>query len=127
MAKAVYYPTQLTDELAAETRKSFDEIVAGVAAPSEAAAPRNAPKQNRYITVLVNMPHVKKYGKGPTMSLTYGCSFVVVVGDHVLCPPTRLNPKWTRGIVTDLEANGYRGRVKYVAPLGGEKKGDGSK
>lgn len=123
-----FYPSKLTDELAAETRRSFDKIVADMAAPAAGAVTkRDSKPKKRYITVLVTMPHVKKYGKAPTMQLTYGCSFAVVVGDKVLCPPTRLNPKWTTGVVTDLEANGYRGPVKYVAAFGGKKKAGGSK
>jgi hypothetical protein len=68
------------------------------------------------------MPHVQKYGKRAKMSLTYACSFDVAVGDHVLCPPTRLNAKWTPGVVTALNSNGYRGPVKYVAAAGAKRK-----
>jgi hypothetical protein len=118
---ALFTDAELAEDLAAEaqvTNQSFDKIVAGMAAPKRAAQKPAKPKKS-YITVRVTMPHVKQYGKPPVMSLTYGCSFVVVVGDQVLCPPTRLNPKWTRGTVTDLKDNGYHGPVKYVAPLGG--------
>ncbi len=73
------------------------------------------------VAVRVEMPHVAQYGKKSTMDLTYGCSSPVAVGDTVLCPPTRLNQKWTRGTVLavhhDVDAAGYRGRVKYVKPL----------
>jgi hypothetical protein len=97
-------------------------LVARSDAAAVATAARLAKPKKSYITVLVTMPHVKKYGKKPVMSLTYGCSFAVAVGDPVLCPPTRLNPQWTRGIVTDLEGSGYRGPVKYVAAFGAKKK-----
>jgi hypothetical protein len=128
MASPTFYPSTLTDEilaeesaavLAAKMQKSFDKIVADMAAPTAKAAPQSVKAAKRHITVRVTMPHVKKYGKQPVMTLTYACTFVVTVGEKVLCPPTRLNPKWTTGVVTDLEANGYRGPVKYVAPLGG--------
>jgi hypothetical protein len=102
MATATYYPLTLTEQQ--------------VTAPARRGKPAST-----LITVRVTMPHVKKYGKNPTMSLTYACSFDVQVGDLVLCPPTRLNPKWTQGVVTELGPNGYRGPVKYVAALGRKK------
>ena len=102
MTIATYYPLTLTEQQ--------------VAAPTRGGKPATT-----LITVRVTMPHVKKYGKPPTMSLTYACSFPVVVGDRVLCPPTRLNPKWTQGVVIGLKANGYRGPVKFVAALGRKK------
>jgi hypothetical protein len=128
MAKPTFYPTTLTEDLAVnsreETRYQFDTIVADLTAPVADSNPRvSDAKLRTFVTVRVNMPHVAKYGKPSIMELTYGCSFVVRVGDRVLCPPTRLNPKWTTGVVKDLAANGYRGPVKYIAPLGAKKKG----
>jgi hypothetical protein len=121
MSTSTLHQTTLTEEVATEKQQTFDAIVAGMVARSEAVAARSSKAEKRYITVLVTMPHVKKYGQKPTMSLTYGCSFAVTVGDQVLCPPTRLHAKWTRGVVTNLEGSGYRGPVKYVAALGAKK------
>ena len=124
MSTTTYYPTELTDTVAAQaqtaqTQSRFDTIAANMAT-STGTDPfaTAAPKKKRYITVLVHMPHVAKYGKDSTMSLTYGCSFDVKIGDTVLCPPTPLHSKWTKGMVTDLTGTGYRGRVKYVAKIG---------
>jgi hypothetical protein len=126
MATPTYYPTTLTEELAAESRKSFEKIIADMttsgcaASPVTTASHTAAKPRKHFITVRVTMPHVKKYGKKPEMSLTYGCSFDVCVGDQVRCPPTRLNTKWALGVVTDIEADrlgGYRGPVKYVAAV----------
>ncbi|MFF2053687.1 hypothetical protein ACFVU2_18940 [Leifsonia sp. NPDC058194] len=102
MRTATYYPLTLTEQ--------------PVTSPDRRGKPATT-----FITVRVTMPHVQKYGKNPTMLLAYACSFAVKVGDPVLCPPTRLNPKWTRGIVTQLTAGSYRGPVKYVAALGKKK------
>lgn len=71
------------------------------------------------ITVEVDMPHLSRYGRPTTQTLTYGATFPVALGQIVLCPPTRLNPTWTRGRVVALDsADEYAGRLKYVAPLG---------
>lgn len=77
---------------------------------------RIKPKHDR-ITVMLDLPHLKRYGHQTTRELTYGCSFPVQVGDVVRCPPTPLYGHWTTGVVTALEANGYRGRVKYVRKI----------
>lgn len=45
------------------------------------------PKKHR-ITVMLDLPHLKKYGREPTRELVYGCNFAVAVGDLVSCPPT---------------------------------------
>lgn len=79
------------------------------------------------VTVRVEMPHVAKYGKNPVMDLTYASSQAVRVGQTVLCPPTRVHDKWTRGTVLGVYAadsaeagtlpSDYRGRIKYIKPL----------
>lgn len=102
MRTATYYPLTLTEQQVTTTAR------------------RGKPAMT-FITVRVTMPHLQKYGKNPTMLLAYACSFAVKVGDRVLCPPTRLNPKWTQGVVTQLTAGGYRGPVKFVAELGRKK------
>lgn len=84
---------------------------------SGTTSPKSENPNRRFITVLVVMPHVGRYGQRKVMSLTYGCTFDVKVGDAVLCPPTRLNPQWTRGSVKSLDSNGYAGPIKYVASL----------
>lgn len=99
MANTTYYPTLLTEELVKQ-------------AESKTPQPRR-----RYITVLVQMPHLRKYGKNPMMRLTYGADFPVSPGDTVLCPPTRLEPRWTKGTVVELDPGSYRGPVKYVRPI----------
>lgn len=128
MATPTFYPTTLTDEalaesLKVETQRSFDKIVADMKTPPAESVQGRAKPKRHFVTVRVTMPHVQRYGKPATMQLTYGCTFDVTVGDTVLCPPTRLNQKWTRGVVVDLDSNGYRGPVKYLAALGGKKNG----
>lgn len=76
--------------------------------------PTSVNPQRRFISVLVVMPHVSKYGQKKVMTLTYGCTFEVKVGDPVWCPPTRLNGKWIKGSVKSLDPTGYAGPVKYV-------------
>lgn len=71
------------------------------------------PKSDR-VVVLINFPHLEKYGHESTRELVYGCGFSVKVGDLVSCPPTKLHPKRTTGVVISLSSNGYRGPVKYV-------------
>lgn len=73
--------------------------------------------KRRFISVLVVMPHVARYGQRKVMTLTYGCTFDVKVGDSVWCPPTKVNKNWTRGSVKALDPTGYAGPVKYVAPF----------
>lgn len=110
-----YAPHELTDDLAkaAEAERTGTPVLHGNSMPGKSAQPGRM-----FITVAVKMPHVTKYNRKPEMRLTYGTRYVVQVGDIVLCPPTRLNPKWTRGVVIDLSPSGYRGPVKYVKPLG---------
>lgn len=80
------------------------------------------PKKHR-ITVMLDLPHLKKYGREPTRELVYGCSFKVAVGDLVSCPPTpRGKNKWTTGIVVALDGGHYRGPVKFVRKLKSAKK-----
>lgn len=74
------------------------------------------------VSVEVTMPHVQKYGKATTMTLLYGAKFPVRPGMKVLCPPTRLNGKWTIGRVVAIDEPGsYTGKIKYVARLGRRK------
>ncbi|OAV62815.1 hypothetical protein [Enteractinococcus helveticum] len=73
-------------------------------------------QEDRRITVLINFP--KRYGPGRTVELTYGCDFDVSIGNAVDCPPTPYQDSWTVGMVVALNANGWRGRVKYVQPVG---------
>lgn len=102
-------PDWLVDQRDIDSR--FEEITRGVnlVSPSE----KERPADDR-IVVLIEFPHVGKFGHETTRELVYGCSFPVEVGDLVSCPPTRLHPKRTTGVVTALGSNGYRGPVKYV-------------
>lgn len=74
---------------------------------------KKKPRSDR-IRVLVNLPHLEKYGHEPTVELVYGCQFEVSIGDAVKCPPTPLYGKWSTGIVIALDGKGYRGPVKQV-------------
>lgn len=105
-----------TEELIASSdlKVQFDAVVGSLEIVKPDA--RNKPKHDR-ITVMVELPHLKRYGHQPTREMTYGCSFPVQVGDLVRCPPTPLYGHWTTGVVTALEANGYCGRVKYVRKI----------
>lgn len=89
----------------------FEEITKNVSISSPDN--REKPAEDR-IVVLINFPHLEKYGHESTRELVYGCSFSVKVGDLVSCPPTRLHPKRTNGVVISLGNNGYKGPVKYV-------------
>lgn len=67
------------------------------------------------IEVRVEMPHTQHYGhEGSVRYLTYGCGFPVRIGDTVMCPPTRLWPKWSEGIVVSIGTSTYAGPVKDV-------------
>lgn len=85
---------------------------------SGTAAPKTPNPERSFVTVEVEMPHLARYGRPTTMTLVYGANFPVKLGQRVLCPPTRLNPKWSHGTVVALDAGGYTGRVKYLAPMG---------
>lgn len=75
------------------------------------------PKKNR-ITVMLDLPHLKKYGRNPTRELVYGCTFKVAIGDLVSCPPTpRGKNKWTTGMVVALDGGHYKGPVKFVKKI----------
>ena len=70
------------------------------------------------VTVRVDMPHLRKYGRSSVVTLAYGATFDVKAGDAVMCPPTRLNKQWTKGTVIavdDLVVSDWSGRLKYVA------------
>jgi len=70
------------------------------------------------VTVRVDMPHLKKYGRPSVATLAYGATFDVKPGDMVMCPPTRLNKTWTKGTVIavdELASSDWTGRLKYVA------------
>lgn len=71
------------------------------------------------VTVEVYTPHSANNPKLVRRILLYGAKFPVRVGQTVLVPPTQLQPKWSRGkiIATDATTK-YRGKIKYVAPLG---------
>lgn len=69
------------------------------------------------ITVLLELPHLKRYNRDPVVELTYGCNFAVDIGDRVLCPPTPRYRAWTTGVVMALHGSGYKGRVKYVKQI----------
>ena len=106
----IEHKTKNTPWDAEATNKEFDSIVGSLTIVDE----RESPENNR-ITVMVDMPHVRKYGhRETTRELVYGCSFPVKKGDTVLCPPTPRNKKWSTGVVVSLDGRGYKGRVKYV-------------
>lgn len=92
-----------------------DQTYAQIVAELDFGQPAQVPPDRR-VTVLVNMKHLRNYGRGPVCKLTYGCDFPVAVGDTVAVPPTRLNAIWTEGTVIALEADGYSGPVRYVKP-----------
>lgn len=78
---------------------------------------KSQPKRNR-ITVVIDLPHLKKYGHDPTRELVYGCNFPVALGDLVSCPPTPLGKqKWTTAMVVALDGGRYKGPVKYVRKI----------
>lgn len=74
------------------------------------------PDRNR-ITVMLELPHLKKYGREPTLELVYGCNFAVAVGDLVSCPPTPYKSSWTTGMVVALDGGSYKGPVKHVRKI----------
>lgn len=97
-----------------EADQTFDAIVGNLTLT--VIDKRAVPGKNR-ITVLLDLPHLEKYGHQRTRELVYGCNFPVAVGDQVLCPPTPLYSKWTTGVITALDGRQYRGRVKYVRKI----------
>lgn len=99
---------------ASEVDRQFEEIAKNFTVIDLDKA--SMPEKNR-ITVLLDLPHLRRYGHQPTRELVYGCNFAVAVGDLVSCPPTPLNNTWTTGVVTALNGGGYRGRVKYVRKI----------
>ena len=68
------------------------------------------------VEVLVNMRHLRNYGRDPNPRLTYGCGFPVAVGDQVRIPPSPQNQQWTLGTVVALDPVGYDGPVKNIRP-----------
>lgn len=78
--------------------------------------------KDRRITVMLHLPYLADYGMPTTIEPVYGCSFSVVVGDAVLCPPTpRGDGSWNVGVVVALDGRGYDGPVKYVRPINNEE------
>lgn len=95
----------------------FDDMVANYQQWSQ-----TNPEEDDHITVMLNLPHLAKYGRPTTVELVYGCTFPVAVGDAVLCPPTpRGEPTWTTGVVVALDGRGYKGPVKYVRKINSSK------
>lgn len=99
---------------ASETDKQFEEIAKNFAVIDLSTA--QMPDKNR-ITVMLDLPHMKKYGREPTLELVYGCNFAVSIGDLVSCPPTPRKSSWTTGMVVALDGGNYKGRVKHVKKL----------
>lgn len=98
-----------------EMDKQFEEIAKNFTVVDLSLAQK--PDKKR-ITVMLDLPHLKKYGREPTRELVYGCDFRVAVGDLVSCPPTpRGKNKWTTGMVVALDGGSYKGRVKYVKKI----------
>jgi hypothetical protein len=104
-----------------EIDQTFDAIVGCL---SFTIDERAVPEKNR-ISVLLDLPHLEKYGHQRTRELVYGCNFPVAVGDQVLCPPTPLCSKWTTGVVTGLDGGQYRGRVKHVRKIKNDQPEEG--
>lgn len=104
--------TEAAPEL--DTDSQFSEIAKNFTVIDLSAA--RMPDRNR-ITVMLDLPHLKKFGREPTRELVYGCNFKVAVGDLVSCPPTPHKSSWTTGMVVALNGNGYRGPVKYVRKI----------
>lgn len=95
-----------------DVNQHFNDLVRNYAAEMAGSSP--LPEDAR-ITVLLELPHLANYGRETTVELVYGCTFLVAVGDVVLCPPTPRGPStWTAGVVTALDGKGYAGPVKYV-------------
>lgn len=107
MPAAPVSPDPETDKQFAEIAKNFTVIDLSTA---------RMPDRNR-ITVMLDLPYLKRFGREPTRELVYGCNFKVAVGDLVSCPPTPHKSTWTTGIVVALNGNGYRGRVKNVRKI----------
>lgn len=105
-----------------EVDQTFDAIIGCMALT--VVDERTVPERNR-ITVLLDLPHLEKYGHQRTRELVYGCNFPVAVGDQVLCPPTPLCSKWTTGVVTALDGGQYRGRVKHVRKIKNDQPEEG--
>jgi hypothetical protein len=103
-------PTQMEENV----EERFAQIVSALDVIE--ADERTRPDDDR-ITVLLDLPHLADFGHSTTNEFTYGCRFPVKEGDVVECPPTPRGKGWTRGIVTALHANGYRGPVKYVRQI----------
>lgn len=76
----------------------------------------------RLVLVSVNMPHLKQYRRAESQQFVYYADFPVSVGQLVLCPPTKLHPKWTKGVVVKLDPKHYHGYVKPVRAAGARKK-----
>lgn len=99
----------------ADLDRQFHDIAKNFAVVDTSTA--QMPKRKR-ITVMLDLPHLKKYGREPTRELVYGCNFKVSVGDLVSCPPTpRGKNKWTTGMVVALDGGHYRGAVKFVKKI----------
>lgn len=105
-----------------EVDQTFDAIVGCMTLT--VVDERTVPEKNR-ISVLLDLPHLEKYGHQRTHELVYGCNFAVVVGDQVLCPPTPLYSKWTTGVVTALDGGRFRGRVKHVREVRNDQSEEG--
>lgn len=98
-----------------DVNQHFNDLVRNFVALEMGSSP--LPEDVR-ITVLLELPHLAKYGRETTVELVYGCTFLVEVGDAVLCPPTpRGSNTWTTGVVTALDGKGYEGPVKYVRKI----------
>lgn len=110
---ATLTPSRLFEVTLAPSQHDVDAAFAALTDGLTIVEERVVPKKNR-ITVMLDLPHLAKYGRTPTRELTYGCNFKVAVGDLVMCPPTPLHHQWTTGMVTALTHNGYKGRVKFV-------------
>lgn len=98
----------------AEVDRQFEEIAKNFTVIEVSTA--KVPDKNR-ITVLLELPHLARFGRETTVELVYGCTFAVAVGDPVACPPTTHNSTWTTGVVTALDGGRYRGRVKHVRKI----------
>lgn len=85
-----------------------------------AMSPRHT--NRRLVLVSVDMPHLKQYGRASSQQFVYYADFPVEVGQLVLCPPTKLHSKWTKGVIVKLDPKHYRGYVKPVRAAGARRK-----
>lgn len=105
-----------------DVNQHFNDLVRNYAAEMAGSSPAF---EDARIVVLLELPHLAKYGRETAVELVYGCTFSVAVGDVVLCPPTPRGPsEWTAGVVVSLDGKKlYTGPLKYVRKASSPEEG----